>query len=592
MAKWIMKNQKANISKMVEEFKISEIFATVLANRDILTRRKLNTYLYVDNMFFYNALDMKDMEKAFIKVINAISKNELICIYGDYDVDGVTSTVILYKALKKIGANVIYYIPDREEEGYGLNIQAIEEVREKGVDIIFTCDNGIASIEEVDYINDNGMDIIILDHHEPRFLEQDNGKIEVLPNASVIINPKQEKCEYKFKALSAGGISYKFVQGLYEYMEIENTEDMEEYLVFASISTVCDIVDLIDENRLIVKMGLDILNNNRHINKGLFEMLKVNNIEEKQIDEMDYGFVIGPCINASGRLESALKAVDLFTTEDDEKMKKLAIELVELNKERKDLTYKAVEDILFVVEDSEIKNDKVLVIYNDKIHESIAGIVAGRVKETYYKPTFVITKSKDGAKGSGRSIPSYNMFEELLKCADLFQKFGGHKMAAGLSLNIENIDIFRKMINENCKLTQDDLEETIFIDKALKFSDITLNLAKELQKMVPIGKENKGALFGTKNVSIKNIRFVGKENNIIQFILNDETSNVKAISFRGYDKLMEILKENMKDDEIEKIILGVKKYVDLKLDVVYSIDVNIFNDVESVQLILKDFRLA
>lgn len=590
MAKWRIRNPKANIPKMVEEFGISEIFATVLANRDILTTRKLNTYLYTDNMFFYNALDMKDMEKSFIKIIEAISKNELICIYGDYDVDGVTSTVILYKALKHIGANVIYYIPDREEEGYGLNISAINEVIKKGVDIIFTCDNGIASIEEVKYIKENNIDIIILDHHEPRFLEEDNNKIEILPNADAIINPKQLNCEYKFKALSAGGISYKFVQGLYNYMEIE--ENLEEYLVFASISTVCDIVDLLDENRLIVKMGLDIFNNNKQINKGLFEILKVNNIDEKVINETDYGFIIGPCINASGRLESALKAVELFTEDNEENIKKLAVELLNLNIERKELTYKAVEDIFCMIEGSNIKNDKVLVVYNDKIHESIAGIVAGRIKEAYYKPTFVITKSKDGAKGSGRSIPSYNMFEELLKCSDLLQKFGGHKMAAGVSLTYENVDIFRNIINQNCMLSSEDLQETITIDKALKFSDITLDLAKELYKMKPIGKENKGAIFATKNVEIKNIRFVGKENNIIQLTLYDGISNIRAISFDGYNKFLDILKQSICDDEIEKLILGIKKVIDLKLDVVYSIEVNIFNDIENVQLILKDFRLS
>lgn len=590
MAKWVIRNPKANIEKMVKTFNISPIFATVLANRDILTTRKLNTYLYVDDSLFLDPLNMKHMENAFIKIIEAISKNEVICIYGDYDVDGVTSTTILYKALKKIGANVIYYIPDREEEGYGLNIEAIDEVKQKGVDIIFTCDNGIASIEEVDYIKQNGMDIIILDHHEPRFIEDDGTKIDVLPQADIIINPKQQDCPYAFKALSAGGISYKFVQGLYKFMEME--EDLSEYLVFASISTVCDIVDLIDENRLIVKMGLNILNNNKQINKGLFEMLKVNNIEEKYITETDYGFIIGPCINASGRLESALKAVKLFTTDDDELIKILALELVNLNNERKDLTEKAVTDILCTIQHSDIQNDKVLVVYDEHIHESIAGIVAGRIKEIYYKPTFVITKAKDGSKGSGRSIPCYDMFQEMLKCSTLFTKFGGHKMAAGLSILPENIHLFRQNINQNCKLTDNELQEVITIDKALNFEEITLNLAKELTKMNPIGKENKGAIFATKNVEIKNVRFVGKEKNIIQLMLAQNNITIKAISFNGYDKFINILKQSLLDDEIEKLVVGIKKYIDLKLDVVYSIEVNIFNDIENVQLILKDFRIA
>ncbi len=590
MARWTIRNVNADIDRMVKEFNISEIFATVLANRNILTRRKINTYLYTDETFFYNPLEMKGMEIAFEKIICAISKNQCICIYGDYDVDGVTSTVILYKALKNIGVNVMYYIPDREEEGYGLNKEAIDEVIKQGAELIFTCDNGIASIEEISYIKENGLDIIVLDHHEPRFIEKDDLKVEILPNADAIINPKQEDCQYKFKALSAGGISYKFISGLYEYLEIE--ENLDEFLVFASISTVCDIVDLIDENRLIVKMGLEIFNNNKKINKGLFELLKVNNIEEKLINETDYGFIIGPCINASGRLESALKSVELFTTEDEEKIKTLATELLNLNIERKNLTNKAVEEIFYTIENTSVKNDKVLVIYNDNIHESIAGIVAGRVKEAYYKPTFVITNSKDFAKGSGRSIPPYNMFEELLKCQTLFKKFGGHKMAAGLSIDKNDIDLFRKTINENCLLSNQDLEEVITIDKALKFSDITLDVAKELGKMKPIGKENSGAIFATKNVEIKNIRFVGKENNIIQFMLFDGTGSLKAISFNGYNKFLDILKSRFNNDEIEKIILGIKKYIDLQLDVVYSIDVNTFNDNENVQLILKDFRLS
>ncbi|MDE6357472.1 MAG: DHH family phosphoesterase, partial [Eubacteriales bacterium] len=363
-------------------------------------------------------------------------------VYGDYDVDGVTSTVILYKGLKKIGADVIHYIPDREEEGYGLNKEAIDEIRNIGVSLILTCDNGIASIDEIKYIKEMKMDIIVLDHHEPRYIELENGeKEDIIPIADAIVNPKQKSCTYPFKALCAGGISYKFIKGFYEYIEVD--ENFDEYLTFASIATICDIVDLLDENRIIAKKGLEILNNNKKINKGLYEIIKLNNLEEKQIDEGDYGFKIGPCINASGRLESALKAVELFTEEDDKKIKILAEELIQLNNERKELTSKAVEEILISVENSDYKNDKVLVIYNPELHESIAGIVAGRIKEKYYKPTFVITKSKDGAKGSGRSIPTYNMFEEMLKCQEFFTKFGGHKMAAGLSLKEENIDNFR-----------------------------------------------------------------------------------------------------------------------------------------------------
>lgn len=590
MARWIIRNVKANIPKMCKDFGISETFATVLANRDVLTRRALNTYLYNDMSLFYNPLDMKDMEKSFIRIIDALMKQETICIYGDYDVDGITSTTILYKALKNLGANVFYYIPDREQEGYGLNIDAIEKVKSKGCDIILTCDNGIASIEEVSYINDIDMDIIIIDHHEPHFFEQDGEKLEVLPDAFCIVNPKQSLCPYPFKSLSAGGISLKFVKGLYDYMEVPIV--LDEYLVFASISTVCDIVDLLDENRLIVKMGLNVLNKNKKINQGLYELLKLNNIDKKTIDEYDYGFVIGPCINASGRLETALKATELFTSFDEKTLQKIAKELLDLNNIRKDLTKKSVEDIINVVENTDIKNDNVLVIYDENIHESIAGIVAGRIKEIYYKPTFVITKAKDGAKGSGRSIPPYDMFSELLKCSHLFTKFGGHKMAGGLSLSKENISTFRELINQNCTLTQEDLTNVFIIDKALDFSQISMELAQELLKIKPFGKENKQPLFATKNVQIKNIRFVGKNGKIIQLVLSQNNRIINAISFDGYDKFISILKQNLTSQDFENILLGIQKYIDLNFDVLYSIEVNSFGDTKNLQLILKDFRLS
>lgn len=592
MAKWVIRKVNADIKKMTSELNISETFATVLANRGVLNKRALTTYINYDEKYLYDFFLMKDAQRAFDIIIKTISQKEKICIYGDYDVDGVTSTVILYKAIKKLGADVEYYIPNREEEGYGLNIYAINEVIQMGVKLILTCDNGIASIEEIRYIKENNIDIIVLDHHEPRFIEMENGDREdIIPIADAIINPKQKECDYPFKALCAGGISFKFIKGLYEYMEIQ--ADLDEYLIFASISTICDIVDLMDENRIIVKKGLEILNKEKNKNKGLFEVLRLNEIHEKEIDENDYGFVIGPCINASGRLESALKAVRLFTSDCENEIKKLAEELFNLNKERKNLTYNAVKEITGILANSDFREDKILVIYSPDLHESIAGIVAGRIKEMYYKPTFVITNAKEGVKGSGRSIPCYNMFEELLKCQDLFLKFGGHKMAAGLSLKEENIDVFRKRINENCNLKNDDMVEIITIDKALRFSEIKFDLIEELNVMKPIGKENKQAIFATKNLSVKNIKIVGKEKNILQFTFLDEFGDkLNAISFNGYERFMSILENNLSNEIIAKILNGIKKDIDLKLDVVYSIVVNEFNGFKNIQLIIKDFRLS
>lgn len=592
MARWTIRNKKANIKKMCEELNISETFATILSNRNILDKRALKIYLHTDEKYLLNTLEMKDIKKAFEILKKAINQNKKICIYGDYDVDGVTSTVILFKGLKKLGANIIYYIPDREEEGYGLNIDTINEVKKMKVDLILTCDNGIASIEEIDYIKNIGMGIIVLDHHEPRFLELENGeKQDIIPKADAIINPKQKDCPYIFKYLCAGGISYKFIKSFYEFMG--RIENFDEYLVFASIATICDIVDLVDENRIIAKKGLEILNENKQINKGLFEIIKLTGLEEKNITETDYGFKIGPCINASGRLESALKAVELFIEDDENLLEEKAKELINLNEERKEITTKAVEEIILSIENSSIMEDKVLVIYNPNIHESIAGIVAGRIKEKYFKPTFVITKAKDGAKGSGRGIPTYNMFEEMLKCSYIFTKFGGHKMAAGLSLKEENIEEFRKVINKNCNLTEKDMEEIITIDKALDFDKINFSLIDELNLMNPIGKENKAAIFATKNVFIENVRFIGKEKNILQFSFLDFYKNrLNAISFDGYEKFISILKTIFNQNQINQIINNYKNCIDLYLDVVYSIEVNEFNGKKNIQLILKDFRIS
>lgn len=589
MANWLIRKSKGNISKICETFGISEIFATLIANRDMLSNRKMQTYLKEDETFFYNINDMLGTEKAFERVKNAIQNNELICIYGDYDVDGVTSTTILYKALKNINANVMYYIPDREKEGYGINNFAIDYIKTQNINLIITCDIGITNVDEVNHVNKNNMDIIIIDHHEPKSEIRNNEIIEILPKAYTIINPKQKDCKYKFKMLSACGITYKFIKGFYKFMNVEYNTD--ELLVFTSISTVCDIVDLIDENRLITKLGLKTLNNNKKINIGLWELISQNNIAEKELDEMDYGFNIGPCINASGRLFKASRAVKLFTTNNEEEAKELAKEIIGLNETRKELTKNAVNETEISLEKSDIVNDKVIVVYNDKIHESIAGIVAGRIKEKYYKPTIVLTRANEGAKGSARSIEGYNIFQEMQKCNHLFTKFGGHNMAAGLSLPIQNIDEFRKIINKNCDVDENIFIESIYIDKEIKFLEINFELINEIKKMKPVGKENRGAIFATKKVSTTSIKLIGREKKIIKLTLIDGSGAcLDAISFRGYDKFISIINQKLSNEEVQNITQGIKKNIDLRLDVVYSIEVNIFNNKKSIQLNIKDFR--
>lgn len=586
MAIWTIKNSKADIKGMAKYFNISEIFATVLANRKLTSIDNLNMYLNPQLSNLNNLIKMNGVREAFDILNNAILQNKKICIYGDYDVDGVSSTVILYKSIRNLTNNIFYYIPDREIEGYGLNLSAINTLKEIGADLIFTCDNGIASIEEVNVIKNLGMQIIILDHHEPRFEEDRDGKRHhIIPNADALIDPKVEKCQYPFKYLCAGGLAYRFVKEFYKFINKDlNNED--ELLVFASIATICDIVDLIGENRIIAKEGIKILNKNRNINLGLYKIMLFQNILDKPIDEVTYGFSIGPCINASGRLESALKAVKLFVSQNEEEINEIAQELVSLNEKRKELTKAAVEKIINKIENSDISNDKVFIIYDEKIHESIAGIVAGRIKEIYFKPTIIITKGKDICKGSGRSIPNYNIFDAILEVRNLFTKFGGHPMAIGFSIPKENIHKLREALNKNISLSTEDMTEIISIDKNLNFSQINIDLAKEILHMKPNGKENKKPIFATKNVSFLKINFIGKDKNLLKLDIIDESKTIlKGISFNLYRKFKDIIGEIDLEDKN-------KKNIDLKFDIVYYIEVNNYNGNKNLQLNLQDLRIS
>ncbi len=586
MAVWTLRKSRVDIKKMSEELNISPIFARILGNRNIFSREAANLYIKPRIALMHDTFLMKDLEKAIKIIIRARDLGKKIFIYGDYDVDGITSTVILYKALKQFGCIVEYYIPNRRYEGYGLNKNCVKVMKERGCDVVFTCDNGIAAIDEALYIKELGMEFIVLDHHEPAF--SDDGK-DILPDADAIVDCKQEKCEYPFKALCAGGMSYKFVKALFEFSETE-LDGAAELFVFAAIATVCDIVDLCDENRIIVRNGLRVLNSGRRMNPGIKALLECQSLKKK-ITEETLGFIIGPCINASGRIESAVQAVELFLEEDYEKALKKARSLVEINEERKKITSESYERVIYNIENSDIKNDKVMVIYDENVDESVMGIVAGRIKEHYYKPVIVISKGEEFDKGSGRSVEGYNIFENLSANKELFVKFGGHKMAAGLSIEHKNVDILRKRLNESCTLTEKELTEVIRIDSDISFSDITIELAEELNLMRPFGKENPQALFATKGVIVKSIRYVGANGDIIQFVFSDENgNNIKGISFRGFQKFKKYVEDNFDNELKESILAGFIKNACLCLDIVYTIEINEYNDSKNIQLVLKDFR--
>lgn len=591
MAKWILKKSEADLKLMSETLKISEVLAQVLVNRGVRTKKNALKYLYPKIESLYDTKKMKDVEKAITIIEDSRDMKDKIAIYGDYDVDGVTSTVILTKALREFGCDVIYYIPHRELEGYGLNKEAVRKLYSMEVDLIITCDNGITSLEEVKLAKELGMKIIIIDHHEPSFLEDDTlGKVDVIPSADAVINAKQKLCEYPFKLLCAAGVCYKFVLELFNKHSLEFDKD-KELIIFATIATFCDIVDLQDENRILAKNGLDFFNNLPIKNLGLRALLKAKSIENKKIGSFEVGFIIGPCINATGRLERATVSVELFLSENIEEASFLASRLSDLNDERKKMTMASVEKAVTDLLENPFNISPVIIIFDREIHESIAGIVAGRVKDMFFHPTIVLTQGEDFVKGSARSIEVYNIFDNLYNCRDLFERFGGHAMAAGLSLKEENIEKLRTRLNENCTLKREDFTEIIKIDQPLDLDFITYDLAMELKTMEPFGKGNKEPLFGTKSVQLEQLRMIEEKNTLIMtFRIPNSMRRIKAICFGKVEQFKDIIYSLYDEYTCDKIIKGILRDTIIKLDIVYSIDINEYNNDISVQLKLKDFR--
>ena len=514
-----------------------------------------------------------------------ITSNTYLSLYG------VNSTTILYKALKAVGANYSYYIPNREEEGYGMHSGRIEKLREEGYEVILTCDNGISAFEQVELAKSLGMEVVITDHHDIPIREDENGFLkEKAPNADAVINPKQSNCKYPFKMLCGAGIALKFSKCLFNEFNIEN-EKYIDLFQFAAIATVCDVVDLVDENRIIVKKGLELLNESK--NYGIQELKKATLLNNKKIEEYHLGFVIGPCINATGRLETADLSVELLITDDRERARVLANQLSELNTIRQDLTKESTERIINRIELEKDKSDKVIVVYDENVHESIAGIVAGRVKEKYNMPCIVLTKGKEMPKGSARSIDGYNITQELSKCASLIEKFGGHPMAAGLSIKEENIEVLRRQLNENCILTDEDLVPVIKIDLPLSLNYLDEELISTIEELRPFGKGNPSPLFAVKDLLIERMWLLGKEKNFLKlrfsFELNGNKLFIDGISFDKFESF----KDNiiLRFGESKFIDACNTSYLNLKADIIYYPSINEFNGNRNVQLNIKNIRI-
>lgn len=587
--KWVIKNNKVNIEELSKKSFISKVIAKILVNRNISTTEEIEKFLKASLDNVHDPFLMEDMDKGTEIISEDIALGNKIAIYGDYDVDGVASTTILYIALKKIGANVIYYIPDREKDGYGLNEKSLYSLKEQGVKTILTCDNGIAAINEVKKCKEFGMKIVITDHHDLPYEDGDNSKV-IMPEADAIINPKRLDCNYPFKLICGATVAYKFSVALYIKRNIDISM-LKELIVFAGIATICDVVDLIDENRVIAKYAIDALNGTVN-NIGMRALIDACNLHDKEINSYSVGFILGPCINASGRLETAKMAVDLFVSKEYEKCSEIAKKLVELNKMRKMMTEKAVESVIEQIENSDIINDKVLVVLDKEIHESLAGIIAGRIKERYNRPTIILTLgSNDSIKGSGRSIEEYNMFEELTKVKDNFSKFGGHPMAAGMSLQGDNVDKLRRELNENCSLEEKDLIKKYTIDCVFKIGNINNQLVYDIGMLEPFGKGNSRPILGDKAVEVSKIIAFGEESNVIKF---EFVNNPNGMIFENVEKVSDNIKAWYGEEYGEIISYDRYKAITIpkncKIDILYSPTFNKYNGNINIQLKIVDYR--
>lgn len=584
--KWLLRNRKVDLKAMSDKYKISQLLCKLMVNRDITDDNIINSYINPVYENLHSPKTMKDIALAVDIIKRKIQENKKIRIIGDYDVDGIISVFILYTALKECGANVDYEIPDRIKDGYGINENIVKTAYDEDVDTIITCDNGISAIDQIQYAKNLGLTVIVTDHHDVPFVEENGVRTFISSQADAIINPKQIECEYEFKSICGAGVAFKLMEVLYEELGI-NKEECYKLIEFVAIATVCDVVDLIDENRIFVKNGLNMLNNTTNI--GIKALKKASGLEDKEITAYHLGFVIGPCLNASGRLDSAKKGLELLLMENYEEAENLAQEIVDLNDARKKMTKEGVDRAINIIDSTEIANDKILVVYIPDIHESLAGIVAGRVKEKYNKPTIILTKSEEGVKGSARSIEEYNMFEGLLACKELLDKFGGHPMAAGLSLQEDKVDELRKELNNKCKLTDEDLTRKIMIDASLPLEYLNINLIKELDVLEPFGKGNAKPVFGVRDVKVTKAMLLGKDKNILKLrLLTNNNLTIDAMIFNDLENFENKVIEKYGNEGLDNLYNKFNN--NISMDFTFYPSINEWNGNKSIQIIVNGIR--
>ncbi len=569
MSKWMVYAKKADFRSIGERYGIDQVVARIIRNRNVCGEEKIEMYLNGTEDNLYSAHLLKDADLAVDIIMEKIRQKRHIRIVGDYDIDGVCSVTILLKGLKAAGALADYTVPDRVADGYGINKNIIDRALSDGVDTIITCDNGIAAIPQINYAKDNNMTVIVTDHHDIPFKEENGSKVFLKSNADAIVNPKQEECSYPFKMLCGAAVAYKVISILYERLSLP-ASDLLQYRQLAAVATIGDVVDLTDENRVLVKHGLATMEKTK--NTGLRALIDVCKIDISALSSYHVGFVIGPCLNAGGRLETAKLAVELLIEDNPGEARVRAEKLKELNEERKAMTENEAAKAIDMVENTALSEDKVLVVYLPECHESIAGIIAGRLKEYFYRPAFVITDAAEGAKGSGRSIEGYNMFEEITRCGYLLNKFGGHPMAAGISLDKENIEEFRWQLNRNQTLTEEQLTPVTWIDVPMPLGYVNFSLIEQLKCLEPFGKGNEKPVFADRNLTVRQASIIGKNKNVLKLVLEDENAySYDAVMFRA--------------DALNVPRKGQK------ISIVYYPSINEYNGNKTIQFIVSEWRV-
>ena len=585
MEKWFVINKGADFAGIAKRFGISPVTARLIRNREVMGDEAIARYLKGGIGELYDPHLLLDSDRLTDILVQKISEQKKIRVIGDYDIDGVMSTYILYKGITRCGGSVDFQIPDRMKDGYGINDHLIEQADEAGIDTIITCDNGIAAIGEIAHAKSLGMTVLVTDHHEIPYTEERGERHYKRSEADAIVNPKQMECTYPYKNLCGAAVAWKVIQILYEKCDIA-VEESYDFLENVAFATVGDVMDLTDENRILVREGLKRIHTT--MNPGMRALILQNKLEPEQISSYHFGFVLGPCINASGRLETAKIALNLFLQEDVKKASEIAAELVDLNAQRKDMTAEGVELAMQQVEEGNT-GEKVLVVYLPDVHESLAGIIAGRIREACHKPTFVLTKSEDGVKGSGRSIEAYSMYEELCKCQELFTKFGGHPMAAGLSLPEANVEIFREKINACCGLTEEDFIPKIKIDIPMPVDYPDIPLVNELLLLEPFGKANVKPQFADKNLGIDRAVVVGKNQNVLKLTLKTERGkSISAVYFGDVEEFREYYGRKYGENEVQQAFLG--RTNGIRMSVVYYPEINRYQGNESIQIVIKYYQ--